>query len=310
MSNSTIQEEIRSLCKEKNAGILAHFYQTAEIQDIAEYVGDSLGLAQYGKESIHDVLLIAGVVFMGETAKILSPEKTILVPDMNAGCSLADNCPTLKFKNFKALYPDHIVVTYVNCSAEVKALSDILCTSSNAVKIIESIPKDKKIIFAPDKHLGGYLKKLTGRDMVLWDGSCLVHDTFEVKELVKLKVRHPNATVLAHPECPENILNLADHIGSTKSLLDFSKTSANTEFIVVTEAGIIHQMKKQNPSKEFYPLSNSPSCSCAECPFMRLNTLEKIRDSLVKLKPEIIIQDATREKALIPLERMLEISKK
>lgn len=304
-----IQEEIRKLCEEKDASILAHFYQAPEIQDIADHIADSLGMAQYGKKCKSKVLLVAGVMFMGETSKILSPEKTILVPDTNAGCSLADNCKASDFSEFKKQHADHIVVTYVNCSAEVKALSDILCTSSNAVKIIESIPKDKKIIFAPDKHLGSYLIKKTGRDLLLWDGSCQVHDTFDAKELVKLKVRHPEHQVLAHPECPENVLDLADHIGSTKALLDYSIASNNNKFIVVTEAGILHQMKKASPNKEFIAFSNAPSCSCAECPYMRLNTLEKIKNSLLTLKPEIIIPEEIRTRAIKPLEKMLELSK-
>lgn len=308
MQNTNIQDEIRALCKKKNAAILAHFYQTGDIQDIADHVADSLGMAQYGKKSKHEMLLVAGVLFMGETAKILSPEKKVLVPDLKAGCSLADNCKAEDFKKFKEEHPNHYVVTYVNCSAEVKALSDILCTSSNAVKIIESIPKDKKIIFAPDKHLGAYLKKKTGRDLLLWDGSCQVHDTFEARELVKLKIRHPEAQVLAHPECPENVLDLSDHIGSTSSLLNYSISSPNNTFIVVTESGIIHQMKKSSPDKTFIPLSNSEHCSCAECPYMRLNTLEKIKAALEKETPEVIINEEVRKKALIPLEKMLAIS--
>jgi quinolinate synthase len=308
MKESNIKQEIKDLCLKKNAGILAHFYQPAEIQDIADYVADSLGLAQFGKSSSFDSIILAGVVFMGETAKILSPEKTILVPDLNAGCSLADNCPENEFKSFISQHPDHVVITYVNCSVEVKALSDILCTSSNAIKIIQSVPKDKKIIFAPDKHLGSYLKKISGRDMVLWEGSCIVHDTFELKELIKLKVRYPNALVLAHPECPEEILDNADHIGSTKSILDYSTSSKNEQFIVVTESGIIHQMEKLNPNKTFIPLSNSAHCQCAECPYMRLNSLEKIRNCLLNNEPQITVNEEIRRKAVIPLERMLQIS--
>lgn len=308
MQHNTIQEEIRALCKEKNAGILSHFYQTGDIQDIADHVADSLGMAQYGKTSPHEILLVAGVLFMGETAKIISPEKKILVPDMNAGCSLADNCKADEFQKFKEAHPDHVVVTYVNCSAEVKALSDILCTSSNAVKIIESIPQDKEIIFAPDKHLGSYLKKKTGRNLLLWEGSCQVHDAFEAKALTKLKIRHPHALVLAHPECPENILDLADHIGSTSSILQFATRSTAQSFIVVTEAGILHQMKKAAPNKEFIPLSNSAHCSCAECPYMRLNTLEKIRNALRDETPCVEIPEEIRVRAIRPLERMLAIS--
>ena len=308
MSSQILIEEIQTLKKEKNASILAHFYQEGEIQDIADVVADSLGLAQKGKNSGAEVLLVAGVFFMGETAKILSPEKIVLVPDLNAGCSLADNCPAKEFKAFCDERPNHTVVTYVNCSAEVKAISDILCTSSNAVKIIESIPNDQKIIFAPDKHLGNYLKKITGRDMVIWEGACIVHENFEAKTLVKLTLQHPDALVLAHPECPMAILDMADHIGSTSALLQFATESSNKSFIVATEAGIIHQMQKKCPDKEFIPLSNKVGCSCAECPYMRLNSLEKIRNALRDLKPRVEVPEEIRIKALVPLERMLALS--
>jgi quinolinate synthase len=308
MSKSILLEEIQKLKNEKNASILAHYYQEGDIQDIADVVADSLGLAQSGKLSNSDVLLVAGVFFMGETAKILSPEKIVLVPDLNAGCSLADNCPASEFKKFCEAHPDHTVVTYVNCSAEVKALSDILCTSSNAVKIINSIPKDKKIIFAPDKHLGNYLIKMTGRDLLLWDGACIVHENFEAKNLIKLQLQHPNAQVLAHPECPMALLDMADHIGSTSALLQYAIKSEHNEFIVATEAGIIHQMEKSCPNKTFIPLSNKAGCNCAECPYMRLNTLEKIRNALRDLQPRVEVPEDIRTKAVLPLERMLKLS--
>lgn len=306
MSNELIAE-IAELKKTKNAAILAHYYQSPEIQDIADHIADSLGMAEYGKQSSADVLLVAGVLFMGETAKIISPEKTILVPDLNAGCSLADNCPANDFAAFIKNHPSHTVVTYVNCSAEVKALSDILCTSSNALTIIESIPVDKPIIFGPDKHLGAYLIKKSGRDMILWDGACIVHENFKVETLVRLSARHPEALIIAHPECPEPILDIADHTGSTSSLLSFTNKSSAKEFIIATESGIIHQMKKSNPDKIFHALPNQENCNCAECPFMRLNSLEKIRDALRDLKPAIDIPETIRVKAVIPLEKMLAV---
>jgi quinolinate synthase len=302
-------DEIKQLKKEKNASILAHYYQEAPIQDIADHIADSLGMAYYGRDTDAKVLLVAGVLFMGETAKILSPEKTVVVPDLDAGCSLADNCPADKFAAFKQKYPDHLVVTYVNCSAEVKALSDILCTSSNALAIINSIPKDQPILFAPDKHLGAWLKKESGRnDMVLWDGACIVHEAFKAETLVRLKMRHPEAIILAHPECPEAVLELADHIGSTSALLNYSISSKAKEFIVATESGILHQMQKRSPDKTFHAVPNAAKCNCAECPHMRKNTLEKIRDALRDLTPEIAIDEDIRKKAIIPLEKMLEIS--
>lgn len=303
-----LEEEILRLKKEKNAVLLAHYYQEGGIQDLADYVGDSLGLAQNGAKTDADIIVMAGVVFMAETAKILSPNKKVVIPDTEAGCSLADNCPADKFKEFIDQHPGHYVVSYVNCSAEVKALSDVLCTSSNAVKIINSIPEDQPIIFAPDRHLGAYLKKVTGRDLLLWQGSCIVHETFDAKKIVQLKARHPKALVLAHPECPESVLEYADHIGSTSSILNYAKTSSEQEFIVVTEAGIIHQMQKACPEKTFIPAPNSESCNCAECPFMRLNNLEKLYLCLLNEKPEIDVPEEIRKKALIPLELMLALS--
>lgn len=309
MNQNQIIEEIKSLKIEKNAEILAHYYQAPEIQDIADHIADSLGMAFYGKETKAEVLLVAGVLFMGETAKILSPEKTVLVPDLDAGCSLADNCPAEDFKKFKEQHPGHIVVTYVNCSAEVKALSDILCTSSNAVKIINSIPKDKPILFAPDKHLGAYLKKISGReDMVLWDGACMVHENFKAETMVRLKMNYPEAIVLAHPECPDSVLQLADHIGSTSALLQHSINLSAKEFIIATESGIIHQMQKASPTKKFYAVPNAAHCNCAECPHMRKNSLEKIRDALRTLEPQIHIDEKIRKEAVLPLERMLSLS--
>ena len=307
-TNATLIDSINRLKREKNAVILAHYYQESGIQDIADYIGDSLGLAQQGQKSSASIIVLAGVVFMAETAKILNPEKKVLCPDMKAGCSLADNCPGDKFKEFIDAHPGHTVVTYVNCSAEVKALSDILCTSSNAVKIIESIPRDQPIIFAPDKHLGSYLKKKTGRDMVLWDGSCMVHELFDAKRVVQMKARHPQAEVIAHPECPESVLGYASFIGSTAALLRYTKESKSDEFIVITEAGILHQMRKASPTKTFYPMPNREGCDCAECPYMRLNSMQKIEQSLRSEQPEIHVPEEIRRKALIPLERMLALS--
>lgn len=307
-SESQIIQEINDLRKEKNAIILAHYYQEGIIQDIADYVGDSLGLAQAGAKTNADIIIMAGVVFMAETVKVLNPEKKVLAPDLEAGCSLADNCPADKFEAFIKKHPDHKVVTYVNCSVEVKALSDVLCTSSNAVKIIESFPKEQKLIFAPDQHLGNYLIKKTGRDLLLWDGSCIVHETFDAKKIVQMQARHPDAIFIAHPECPASILDYAKHIGSTSSLLNFVKSSEAKEFIVGTEEGIIHQMKKACPDKTFYSAPVNENCNCAECPYMKLNTLEKIRNCLREENNEILIEEEIRKKAVLPLERMLELS--
>lgn len=299
---------IRELKAQKQALILAHYYQYGEIQDLADYVGDSLGLARTGMRSQAKIILLAGVVFMGETAKILSPEKKVICPDLNAGCSLSDNCPADKFKEFISKYPDHRVVTYVNCSAEVKALSDILCTSSNAEKVIASIPADVPIIFAPDRHLGAYLMKKTGRKMLLWEGSCIVHETFDAKKIVQLVARNPDAIFIAHPECPEVVLDLAEHIGSTSSLLDYVKKSSAQKFIVATEEGILHQMRKACPEKTLMPAPVNESCNCAECPYMKLNTLEKIYCALRDETPEIFVPEEIRKRAVLPLERMLAVS--
>jgi len=303
-------EEINYLKKEKNAVILAHYYQNSDIQDIADYIGDSLGLAQQAQKSQADIILFAGVHFMAETAKILNPGKKVLIPDLNAGCSLADSCPPTKFSAFKAQHPDHIVITYVNCTAEIKALSDIICTSSNAVQIVESLPKEQPIIFAPDKNLGAYINKKTGRNMVLWDGSCQVHEIFSLEKLIKLKIQNPNAKIIAHPECEAVILEHADFIGSTTALLNYSKKSLDKEFIVLTETGILHQMQKASPDKTFIPAPPNNSCACNDCPYMKLNTLEKIYITLKHEQPELIMSTELINKAKAPILKMLELSAK
>ena len=298
---------IQELKHKHNAVILAHYYQEPEIQDLADFVGDSLELSRKAAQTNADVILFCGVHFMAETAKIVNPEKTVVIPDMDAGCSLADSAPVKSFKKWIDAHPDHIVVSYINCSAEVKALSDIICTSANAKKVIDSIPKDKKILFAPDRFLGKYVMKETGRKMVLWNGSCQVHEIFSEKELVKLKIHHPNAEVIAHPECDENILMHADFVGSTSALINYVNKSQSREYIVGTEPGVIHQMQKKNPQKDFFSLPNQEGCACNECPHMRLNTLEKIVDTLTHLKNEINLDEDIRKKALKPLNKMLEI---
>ncbi len=301
-------KEIAHLKKEKNAIILAHYYQDADIQDIADYIGDSLGLAQQAEKSTADIILFAGVHFMAETAKILNPQTKVLIPDLKAGCSLADSCPPNEFAAFKAAHPDHVVLTYVNCTAEIKALSDVIVTSTNAVQIVESFPKDQKIIFAPDKNLGAYINKVTGRNMVLWNGSCMVHEIFSLEKLIKLKAQHPQAAVLAHPECEAAILDHADYIGSTTALLNYSKKSDANEFIVLTETGIIHQMQKASPSKTFIPAPPNNSCACNDCPYMKLNTLEKIYNTLKYEQPELLMPVHLIEQAKKPITRMLELS--
>jgi quinolinate synthase len=305
--NALIDKLLR-LKKEKNAVILAHYYQDGEIQDIADYLGDSLFLAQRAKEVDADVILFCGVHFMAETAKILNPTKTVLVPDMNAGCSLADSAPISKFEPWVKSHPGHTVISYINCSADVKAMSDIICTSSNAEKIVNSIPIDNQICFAPDKYLGQYIIRKTGRDMVLWDGSCQVHEIFSEQALVTLMNQHPAAIVLAHPECPENILHYADYIGSTNGILNFAAKCDQPEFIILTEPGIIHTMQKQIQGKEFYSVPNIAGCSCNDCPYMKLNTLEKMISALENLSPQIELPEEVRLRALKPLERMLELS--
>ena len=300
--------EIEKLKKEKNAIILAHYYQEADIQDVADYIGDSLGLAQQAEKTTADLIVFAGVHFMAETAKILNPGKKVVLPDLKAGCSLADSAPGYLFKAFREKYPDHIVISYINCSAEVKALSDIICTSSNAVQIVESLPKEQPIIFAPDKNLGAYIAKKTGRDMVLWDGACMVHEIFSLEKITKLKIRHPNAKVIAHPECEEPILRLADFIGSTTALLKYSQLDTSQEYIVATEAGILHQMQLSSPGKTFIPAPPDNNCACNDCPHMKLNTLEKLYLCMKYEQPELIMEEALMIAAKKPIMRMLEIS--
>jgi len=303
-----LKKRLYELKEERNAVILAHYYQEKEIQEVADFLGDSLALAQNAKKTNADVILFCGVHFMAETAKILNPTKTVLIPDMDAGCSLADNTPTDKFKEWVDAHPDHVVISYINCSSEVKAMSDIICTSSNAVKMVNSVPKDKKICFAPDKYLGSFVKKQTGRDMVIWDGSCEVHEIFSEQAIIDMMGKYPEADVLAHPECPPNILNYADFIGSTSGIIKAAKDSDKKEFIIVTEPGIIHKLEKDMPDKVFYTVPNLEGCSCNECPYMKLNTLEKMVRALETLSPEIIMDEDLRLKALKPLERMLELS--
>ena len=305
---SDIFSRLEKLKNERNAVILAHYYQNPDIQDVADFMGDSLALAQYAVKTDADVILFCGVHFMCETAKILNPDKKVILPDKNAGCSLADSAPPQKFKAWVDSHSDHTVITYINCSAGVKAVSDIICTSSNAEKIINSLPKDEKIIFAPDKYLGAYLQKKTGRDLLLWNGSCQVHEIFSERELIRLKTRHPEALVLAHPECDENILRHSDYIGSTTSIIKFAHDSNLEKFIIATEPGVIHQMEKESPQKTFIPLPSNDGCSCNECPHMRLNTIEKMVTALETMEPEIILSEELRLQALAPLERMLALS--
>ncbi|MGC1394084.1 MAG: quinolinate synthase NadA [Coleofasciculaceae cyanobacterium] len=301
-------EAINALKQKLNAVILAHYYQDPDIQDIADYLGDSLGLSQQAASTNADVIVFAGVHFMAETAKILNPNKLVLLPDLNAGCSLADSCPADAFAEFKAQYPDHLVISYINCSAEIKAMSDIICTSSNAVQIVNQIPKEQPIIFAPDRNLGRYVMQQTGRDLVLWQGSCIVHETFSEKKLIGLKMAHPDAEIIAHPECEPPVLRHASYIGSTTALLKYSRTSSSQKFIVATEPGIIHQMQKQTPNKQFIPAPGMSNCACNECPYMRLNTLEKLYLAMENRQPEITMPEAIRVAALRPMQRMLEMS--
>lgn len=302
-------EEIERLKHEKNAILLAHYYQEPDIQDIADYIGDSLGLARQAAETDADIIVFAGVHFMAETAKILSPEKKVLLPDLNAGCSLADSCPAPDLAAMKRQHPDHLVVSYINCSAGVKAESDIICTSSNAVHIIQSIPEDRPILFAPDRNLGRYLIQQSGRDMLVWDGVCIVHEIFSEEKLLRLKVRHPDALVLAHPECEEPVLRHADFVGSTSGIRKFAAESERSEFIVATEEGVLHQMRKDSPEKTFIPAPPESGCNCSQCPHMRLNTLEKLYLCLKHEAPEITMEEHIRLEALKPIERMLEMSR-
>ncbi len=301
-------EEIEKLKKEKNAVLLAHYYQDSDIQDVADYIGDSLGLAQYAERTNADMIVFAGVHFMAETAKILNPTKKVVIPDLKAGCSLSDSAPPELFKKFKEQHPDHLVISYINCSAGIKALSDIICTSSNASYIVESVPKNQPIIFAPDKNLGRYLSRKTGREMLLWNGACMVHEMFSLEKIMKLKIRHPKAKVLAHPECEEPVLKTADFVGSTTGILKFSKNDPAEEYIVVTETGILHQMQKESPEKIFIPAPPTNSCACNDCPHMKLNTLEKLYICMKYEQPEILMEEELRLAAKKPIDRMLEIS--
>ena len=301
--------EIEKLKKEKNAVLLAHYYQNADIQDLADFIGDSLGLAQEAARTKADIIVFAGVHFMAETAKILNPDKKVLLPDLKAGCSLADSAPTAAFRSFREKHPDHLVISYINCTAEIKALSDIICTSSNAEKIIESLPVSQKIIFAPDKNLGAYLAKKTGRDMLLWNGACMVHEIFSVKKITELRARHPKAKFIAHPECEEPILKMADFIGSTTALLKYTQTNSANEFIVGTESGILHQMHLSSPGKIFIPAPPETNCACNDCPYMKLNTLEKLYLCMEYETPEIQMSEDLLKKGRIPIDRMLEISR-
>ena len=311
MTKEEINENIKSLRKEKNAIILAHYYQDAEIQDIADFVGDSLALAQWATKTTADIIVLCGVHFMGETAKILSPGKRVFIPDMKAGCSLADSCPADEFEKFINDHPNHTVLSYVNTTAAVKALTDIVVTSTNAKQIVDYLPKDEKIIFGPDKNLGDYINKLTGREMLLWEGVCHVHEQFSLIKILEIKKEHPDALILAHPECPKYLLEVADHVGSTSSILKFATVSENKKFIVATEAGILHQMQKSNPDKEFIPAPPEDStCACNECFYMKMNTLEKLYLCLKNERPEILVNENVRVKAVKPIERMLEISAK
>jgi len=307
--NMDIFDEIDELRAKRNAVILAHYYQEPDIQDLADFIGDSLQLAKAARDTDADVILFCGVHFMAETAKILNPDRIVLIPDMDAGCSLADAAPAARVAKWKADHPDHVLVSYVNCTAGVKAVSDIICTSSNAVKVVESIPEDKKILFCPDKNLGAWLVKQTGRPMELWQGTCIVHETFSEQKLIHLKTRHPKAEVICHPECEPNLLAYADHIGSTSSLLRYATELSDSDtFIVGTEPGILHQMEKAAPDRTFLPLPGmDETCACNECPHMRRNTLEKIRDALRDLQPRIEMQEDLRESALAPLERMMSL---
>jgi quinolinate synthase len=308
LANLDLEQEINKLKREMNAVILAHYYQESEIQDLADFVGDSLQLSQQAAATSADVIVFAGVLFMAETAKILNPTKLVLLPDLKAGCSLADGCPAPLFQAFRERYPDHTVISYINCSAEVKALSDIICTSSNAEKIIRQIPLNQPILFAPDQHLGRYLMKKTGRELKLWPGSCMVHELFSEKSLVQLKERHPKALVLAHPECTEAVLRHADYVGSTTGILNYATHSPASEFIVATESGILHQMERACPDKTFISAPGEGGCSCSECPHMKLNTMEKLYLCMRDRKPEITLDERLRQRALQPILRMLEMS--
>ncbi len=303
-----LEEEIQRMKNDLNAVVLAHYYQDSEIQDVADFIGDSLQLSQQAAKTHADVIVFAGVHFMAETAKILNPTKLVLLPDLKAGCSLAEGCPPHLFRRFKEKHPDHLVISYINCSAQIKAMSDIICTSSNAEKILNQIPPDQPVIFAPDQNLGRYLMKKTGRDLRLWQGTCVVHEMFSERKLVQLKLLHPRAKVLAHPECEASVLQHADYIGSTSGILNYAKQSQDQEFIIATEAGIIHQMEKACPGKTFIPAPPHASCACNECPYMKLNTLEKVYLCMKNRAPAITLDDDLRLRALLPIQRMLDMS--
>lgn len=304
------REEFNRLRKEKNAVLLAHYYQVDDIQEIADYVGDSLGLARQAEKTDADIIVFAGVHFMAETAKILNPGKKVLLPDMEAGCSLAASCPEDQFREFIRARPGHVVVSYINCTAAVKALSDVICTSGNAAQIVASFPADQPIIFAPDKNLGGYINRISGRDMVLWDGTCEVHDILQTEAIIKLKMQHPEAKLIAHPECKAQILEIADFVGSTTALLNFTIRDKAGKYIVATESGIIYQMRKSSPEKEFIIVPSDETCSCNDCPYMKLNTMQKLYLCLKNERPEIILPDDLLAKARKPIDRMLDISRK
>lgn len=302
-------KRIEELKKQKNAVILAHYYQIPEIQDIADYIGDSLNLAQKAKETDADLILFCGVHFMGETAKILNPNKKVIIPDLNAGCSLADSCGYEEFKSFKQEHPDHTVISYINCSAQIKTLSDIICTSGNAVQIVNSLPKDEKIIFAPDKNLGGYINRISGRNMLLWNGSCEVHELLTSEYVIKMKAENPDALLVAHPECNNAVLQLADFVGSTQAMIKHIKDSNNRRFLVATESGILHKLKQDNPNKEFITVTQNESCACNDCRHMKLNTMEKVLSSLENEQFEITLSQDLISQAAKPINRMLDISK-
>ncbi len=305
-----IAQKLSDMRIDKNTIILAHYYQIAEIQDIADFIGDSLGLAQKAVETNANIIVFAGVHFMAETAKILNPKKKVLLPDLEAGCSLADSCPSKDFAKFKEKYPDHIVISYINCSAAIKTMSDVICTSGNAVKIVESFPKDQKIIFAPDKNLGGYVNSVTGRNMVLWDGTCEVHDILSTEAVINLKMENPDAKLIAHPECKAPLLALADFVGSTTAMLNFTRKDNSKKYIVATETGILHQMRKESPGKEFLIVPTDETCSCNDCPYMKKNTMQKLYNCIKNETPEITLPQDIIEKARVPIKRMLEISRK
>ncbi|MBR3986115.1 MAG: quinolinate synthase NadA [Bacteroidales bacterium] len=309
MDTDFLKREILRLKKEKNAVILGHYYQRDEIQDLSDYIGDSLALAQRAQQCENDIIVFCGVHFMAETAKILNPSRKVLLPDMEASCSLAESCAAEDFAKFKADHPDHMVISYVNCSAEIKALSDLICTSGNAEKLVRALPEEQKIIFAPDKNLGGYINAVTGRNMLLWNGVCMVHDAMCAEEFLKLKVAHPDAAIIAHPECNNAVLKVADFVGSTKAMLNYIKDSGKQQFIVATEPGILYEMRKQSPDKEYFTVTNDKGCNCSDCSYMKLNTLEKLYKCLRDETPEITMSAELIEKAKRPIIRMLDMSK-